>query len=1371
MKRLSSQVTTQPEKNLRGILAAFVAACLTFSVLSKAWGADLFWAGNDVTLPTAADGGLWVTEATAASEDLGTQWSTAPNARASLFWTNNGNVAHFAGSAGGTVQLGEPTIVVDGISFDSGANSYVINTSGFALTIQGTGIVNHSGLTQTIANNVAANPVGTPTHAGVTHFLNTSAGTATITNNGSAVSSGEGGGGGYTGFFGSSTAAGARITNSGSAFLEGSGITQFLNASSAGSAAITNSGGEVSGGITQFVNASTAGTAAITNSGGAVAGGVGGFTDFFDASRAGTATITNNAGGVTGSQGGFTEFADTSAAGGATITNNGGATSGAQGGFTEFAGAVTEGAAGSSSAGSAAITNNGGAANGGGGGSTQFLGASTAANATITNNGSAASGGGGGSTVFSGSSTAGNATITNNGSVAGASGGGGGSTQFSGTSTAGNATIITNGGTGGGGGGVTAFVDRSDGGTARAITNGNGRFDISGLTTAGMGIGSIEGSGNYFLGSKTLTVGGNNLSTTVSGVIQDGGTNGGAGGSLTKVGTGTLTLTGTDTYTGTTTISAGTLQLGNGGPSGSIAGNIIDNGVLAFDRSDIFTFGGLISGAGGVQQNGTGTTVLVGNSTYTGGTTISAGTLQLGAGGTTGSLVGNVTDNGALIFNRSNTVAFGGLISGPGSVTQAGTGTTIFTGDNAYTGGTTISAGTLQLGAGGTTGSIVGNITDNGALVFDHSNTVTFGGVINGTGSVEQIGTGTVVLTGDNTYTGGTSIALGSTLQLGNGGTTGSVVGDIVDNGTLAVDRSATLTLAGVISGTGGLQQNGPGTTILTGDNTYTGTTTVNAGSLIVNGSIASPLTTVNPGGVLGGSGLIRGSVANAGVVSPGDPIDTLTVTGNYTQAPSGTLRLTLAPSGTSLLAVAGVVSLAGAVQLVPTGGFQFRVGERLTLLTAAGGVNGTFATLLNPFVSGTIVMGQLVYLANDVVLEGTQGSFTPIAQTPNQAAIAHALDTAAGDPRAAALIGFLNTEPLGRLPHDLDLISPDELTVVNTLGIALTNVQTANVERRLGDIHAGSTGFSASGFTLNGRTPGLSSAGLAGVSGPEGKAGPSALAPIPQNRWGVFVTGLGEFTNVGSTANAAGFDLRTGGVTLGADYRIGSNFAVGLLGGYAHTDAGLANGGDLEADGGKFGLYATAFGQGLYVDASVIGGYTAYDSRRGALLGQAHGSTDGGDLNVLIAGGYDWKHGGLTVGPTAGFQYTWINVGGFTEHGSLAPLHLDDQHADSYRTSLGAKATYDWKVGGVLLKPELSAAWQHEFGQTQYAVIGGFASGAGTAFGVTGPSVGHDSLLLGAGVSVLWNDRMATYIDYDGELGRANYESNTVTAGVRLTF
>ena len=124
------------------------------------------------------------------------------------------------------------------------------------------------------------------------------------------------------------------------------------------------------------------------------------------------------------------------------------------------------------------------------------------------------------------------------------------------------------------------FFGASSGGAARFITTSGGQVDISGLTTAGMTAGSIEGAGSYFLGSKQLSVGGNNLSTEVSGVIADGGGLGGTGGSLVKTGAGTLTLSGANTYSGGTTLAGGTLRLANNQALGTgtltTTGSVVD---------------------------------------------------------------------------------------------------------------------------------------------------------------------------------------------------------------------------------------------------------------------------------------------------------------------------------------------------------------------------------------------------------------------------------------------------------------------------------------------------------------------------------------------------------------------------------------------------------------------------------------------------------------------------------------------------------------------------------------------------------------------------------------------------------------------------
>jgi autotransporter-associated beta strand protein len=193
--------------------------------------------------------------------------------------------------------------------------------------------------------------------------------------------------------------------------------------------------------------------------------------------------------------------------------------------------------------------------------------------------------------TFENGSTAGNAIITINS---------GGRTlfgivgQFQNRTTAGTATITTNSG------GETEFFGSSTGGHARFITNSGGIFGISGLSSSGMSAGSIEGAGTYRLGSKALTVGLNNLSTQVSGTIADGGVFGGTGGSLIKVGSGTLTLSGPNTYSGGTILSSGNLTVGSSQALGT--GNVtVNEGVLRADSPPINVKGNYIQDGGILQ--------------------------------------------------------------------------------------------------------------------------------------------------------------------------------------------------------------------------------------------------------------------------------------------------------------------------------------------------------------------------------------------------------------------------------------------------------------------------------------------------------------------------------------------------------------------------------------------------------------------------------------------------------------------------------------------------------------------------------------------------------------------------------------------------
>ena len=1008
------------------------------------------------------------------------------------------------------------------------------------------------------------------------------------------------------------------------------------------------------------------------------------------AGTAANAIIVNNSGGNT-------EFVASGTAANATITNH-------TGGETQFLNNAT--------AGNATISNDTV------GTSTTFSGNSTAGNATITSSTL-------GTTTFIGASTAGTAHITNNFL---------GFTVFEGSSTAGSATITSNAN------GLTEFENSSSGGLAQLITNAMGVVDISPLATPGMTVGSIAGAvgGTYELGSKTLTVGGNNASTTVSGTIQDGGAGGGIGGALIKVGTGTLTLTGTNTYSGGTSFDEGTVAV--------ISDSNLGTGALTFDGGALEA----LAAGGGIS---------------------SSKTVTLNAGG------------GTFLADSGTTSSLSGTISGTGSFTKDGAGTLILSGMNTYSGATNVAAGTLQAGSAtalsansaftvtslldlhgfsNTIGSLSGNgtVTNNGAaravLTVGNANTsTTFGGLLeDGPGplGLTKTGTGTLILVGTNTYSGGTTIT-GGTLQLGNGGTTGSIVGNVTDNGSLAFDRSNSLTFNSLINGSGTVVQNGPGTIILGGTNTYTGGTVINNGTLLVNNAQALGLGNV---------------VVNGGILGA-DP-QPINVKGNYTQNAGGTLQLRVAggsPGRYDTLKVGGNAALGGTLQLISLG-FQPKAGDQLTLVTTGGVVSGRFAQFLDPFVAGPgFSIVDLIYGQNSVLLEFL--NFTSFALTPNEQAAANLLDAVHLDPRAANLISFLDAEPVSNLPGALAQISPDALTSFYEITFSNANIQRLNIEGRLDDLRAGSTGFSSN---MNVTSPPANPEGKGAIEGKSAKNPvEQAIQPAPENRWGIWVTGFGDFVNVDGDYNAHGYDFTTGGFTVGVDYRLTGQFAIGAMSEYAHTWTSLNPSGSIDVNSGRGGVYATWFSHGFYLAGAVYGGGDVYSSGRATLGGMANGSTSGAEYSAFMSAGYDFHCGQLTIGPTAALQYTYINIDSFDENGSLAPLNIHTQSAESLRTDFFARASYLWQVGNVLLEPSLRAAWEHEYKYSDLPITASFAGIPGPSATFFGPSEGHDSAIVSAGVSVHWTPAIATYVNYDGQLGRNLYDSNAVTGGVRISF
>ncbi|MEY2496366.1 MAG: hypothetical protein QOJ45_2858 [Verrucomicrobiota bacterium] len=1038
------------------------------------------------------------------------------------------------------------------------------------------------------------------------------------------------------------------LTISGLGITNNSGITQNFVAAG-------------NNGLIRFTNDATAGfTTAFTTNGGTISGAVFGVTEFRDHSKAGTASFTTNGGAVPGAFGGVTQFFDNSAAGTGIFTNNGGAVPGAGSGVTLFFN--------TSSAGDASFTNRSNVS-GAGGGLVAFLDNSTAAKGAFTNNGGSVSGASSGATQFFDSSTAGNGTFTNSGG--GAPFAPGGVTQFFDHSTAGNAFFTINGGAvSGGSGALMQFLNAS--------TAANGTFTTNGGAFSGEGGGTTEFRDNSSAGNGTF--------------ITNGITANFAGGGLTL-------------FRDNSSAGSATFITNGGGTSGATGGGLtqfLDNSNAG---NATFTTNGapVTGGFGGVTEFRINSGA--GNATFT----INGGTFQ---GPHTG---------GNILFFETATAANATLIANGG--TGGGNGGLILFANGSK-------GGTARIEVFGNAGLDISGQNERGLTI----------------GSIE--GTGRVFL-GSNK------------LSVGSNGLNTTFSGVIQDGG---------------VQGTrgGALTKIGTGTLTLSGNNTYLGDTHVDGGSLLVDGSIASPNSFVSPLGLLGGTGTVGGSVASSGIVNPGDSgPGRLTLNGSYTQSTSGTLQIEIAGLTSvhhDLLGANGTAQLNGALQLARLNNFHFLPGDKVTFLTAAGGVAGTFATVTNPF-NDTIVLTKVVYEANQVSLEASQGSFASLSGlTPNQRAVANNLDLAAIDPRAGELIGFLNTELLGHLPRDYDLIAPEELASIYETGFSQARMQSLNLQRRMDEIRDGSTGFSASGFTLRGNGRDYSDGKTSIASTSSEKQSP-LFNPSPENRWGAFVTGAGEVVNIGNEdMNAGGYDITTGGVTLGLDFRTSPNFALGVNVGYAHGSADLVANGRVTVAGGKAGIYATYFSGGFYLDSAVGAGWNTYDTRRSTLGGYASGKTDGAEFNAMIGTGYDWKKGTWSFGPTATLQYSDVGIHAFNETHSLGSLEIPEQNENAFRSALGVKASYDWKMCGMVVRPDISVGWQHEYGDQSYPIDARFASGAGEVFTVRGPVISRNKAAVGAAVAIQWSSSLLTHLYYQAEVG-SNYTSHSAGAGVSVSF
>lgn len=624
---------------------------------------------------------------------------------------------------------------------------------------------------------------------------------------------------------------------------------------------LTNGVGDGLGGRVVFQGNAQAQTGGAVENDGAITVGAGAeaLTQFLADSRF-SAGAQNRAAGVATGRGGRLEFRERADATDASIFNGGSRVGGAESGRLQFFDQAT--------AASAVIVNavaSESAVAGTEGGATEFFGFSRADAAQIRNEGAPGANSVGGRTLFREDSDAQSATIANEGGrTANAPGG---LTEFSGRATAGAATLEAQGGSGAALGGRIVFRESSRGGTARAVLlrdSQPGLLDLSPLAGAGTTLGSIEGAGLLSLGAKTLTVGGNDLSTEFSGVVQDGGLGGGNGGALTKTGAGILTLSGGNTYTGATLVSGGRLlvngALARGGVDveagatlggrGTIAGpvTVADGGALApgpAGGAGTLTVAALTLGAGATLKVDLGTPGAAGNDRVD-----VTGNLVLDGGL-------EVANLGGLSFGTYRLFNYGGALTNRTlsvSAVPAGFAPTDFAIDLGTPGQVNL------LVSGGSSAAILywdgpnvlaNAVVDGGTGTWDNTirswtNVTGTGNTFWGGGFAIFSGTPGIVTLADNVTTTGMQFSTDGYLLNASGGAALTLNGFT----SFRVDAGRSATINVPLTGSGNLFKVDVGTLTLTAPSSYTGFTYVSDGILVVR----------EPSG----RGLGSGSVSNA---------------------------------------------------------------------------------------------------------------------------------------------------------------------------------------------------------------------------------------------------------------------------------------------------------------------------------------------------------------------------------------------------------------------------------------------------------------------------------------------------------------------------
>ncbi|SFJ40349.1 autotransporter-associated beta strand repeat-containing protein [Methylobacterium brachiatum] len=856
------------------------------------------------------------------------------------------------------------------------------------------------------------------------------------------------------------------------------------------------------------------------------------------------------------------------------------------------------------------------------------------------------------------------------------------------------------------------------------------------------------------------------------------------------------------------TVAGGVINVGTLASSGSLSGGLTNAGYTA----NTGTIGGGVSNTGTLVTSGSLSGGLV-NAGYTANTgAIGGGVTNAGTLTTRGTLSGGVTNTGTLVasagrvdgaIRNAGTVAVTGTVASDGTFANAAGATLNVAASGAYgLAGALSNAGTVAVASGaslsaaeiGNAGLLVSDGTLNGPV--SNAGTARLSGRLNGA----LTNTGALQFTGP--VSGITALTTTGPLDLGGGAFTvanlsGSATA-VLGNGQITVGGPGASSYAGAIVDGGSpttLTKVGTGTLNLTGTGRFSGPTTIQQGTLALNGLWTSPVT-VAAAGTLRGTGTIAAPVAVAGALRPGNSPGTLTVAGPVSFAPGSLFGLDIDGTGTGagagnyarLLAVGPSGAVAANGTLAPvlrgitgnaTNGFTPGLGQRFSVLVAQAGLSGSFSGLTQPPAGlAAATRFDALYGAAGldlVVTPAAYGNLAPLglAQSGNARAVGAALDVArpaAGtrpDAARARLFDPLYAAAPGTLAGGLASLSGQSYGDAVMADLAARRLVAATIDRRLTS-GGGSASFSAGGAGLGPNGTAIDLRGAAG--GPD--------QPLATGEGRIWADALYGFGSRGGDRAAGGANLDAGGLLLGVDRQIGRDTLVGGAFSYlretgASRGAGAGFGpGSFTTDSYGGTLYGSTRLGAVVLRGTAGGAYADGRVNRTMVLGsapmRAGGAPSGGDLGLSGFAGYAIATGlPVELVPELGFSYDRLSRGRVSERGGLVPQVFTTAALDGARILAGGRLASVAVDGAAGLRLDARAYWAHELADTAAVVR---SSLFGVPFSTRTSALARDGAVLGVSVSGPVAAGVSLSASYTGEV-RPGATAQVFSAGLQAAW